>query len=223
MLLISSLLFLSSCTRQYKTDAYNQHAKSHEVIALLPYQMIFEGKLPKNVDEEQLQDDQIDQSFDFQRTLYYGLQKKKQLRNKNRLRIRIQNYRETNKLLSEAGVVPHEAHQKSPAELGAILGVDAILYTTAFRQRFKSDAASVGIDVADQILTSASGGSIRLGNLSRTNFIEVSSAVFDVKTEQVLWEAIDTEEINYSRTARQSINQKNSWLARRFPYREKDL
>lgn len=215
-------LFLSSCQPAgYVANDFDDRTQSHQVIAVLPAEIIYTGRLPADWTEEQEKTLRIEESTLLQTTVQSALLNRANTYRRG-LRIDFQSVNTTNSRLREAGFEPHLAYREDPAKLVAALGVDAVVMTNINKERYLSDDASAAISVAGTILASAGapvpGGLVGRG--ARTYSVGIVASLVD-GNGVVLYSDDSEININWQTTSNESVEPIARWVSRSFPYRNR--
>jgi hypothetical protein len=143
-----------SCSRNsYKASNFEEKTEQHQVVAVLPAEMVFTGPQPKNMTEADINKLEEQESLDFQLALYNSILRHANTR-KYITTINFQDITITQKKLSDAGIDVRSSWIMDDKDLAKALGVDAVVKMRVQKQRHMSDAASYGVDVAKQVITS---------------------------------------------------------------------
>jgi hypothetical protein len=209
--LLFTIALFSACNRRVaqKTD-------THRTIAVLPAEMIFTGKQPKNITPEDIAKMEEAESKTFQQFLHDNI-----LQNGNTayytLQVAVQNYINTISLLSENNISIRESWYKTDEELEKILKVDAVIRMKIQKNRYMSDAASMGIDYGRQIIGAVTQRNIYVPN--KTNDIIATCSV--VSNGETLWNNNYRRAANWNVSPDEVINNITGNFARRLPYRKR--
>jgi len=147
------IFFTSSCSRPsfYQISDFDQVTKSHKNIAILPFEVNTYGQLPKDIDQEMLAAWEALESIQLQADLYDDILESAK-EDKGHLRISIQDYSETNKILADNEISIRASWLISPEELARILNVDAVLLVRVEKEQNFSDGLSAGIEIGQVLL-----------------------------------------------------------------------
>jgi hypothetical protein len=128
------------------------------VVAILPAEVTFAGKQPKNVSPEAIAEAEERESIDFQYALMNSI-----LRHANTKRyittVNFQDINTTQKILEKNNITVRDSWKQDDNELARILGVDAVIRMNIRKQRYMSDEASYGVGVAKQVIYGTKIGS----------------------------------------------------------------
>lgn len=218
--LIPLLLTLASCARPYKAHDFADLTRSHRVVAIIPFDVVFTGRYPQGMTDEEIAEALGVEAMDFQLSFYQSVYNSAR-RKRDALTVNIQDIRKTNSLLREAGYDPANAYQQDAQELAQILDVDAVLRGTIEKNRLMPDGFSVGIDIATTVLGGALGNAAALApTLSKR--VRASYDIIDRWTGTVLWSLTTNDEADWQQSTPDLMNEINLGAAKRFPYRERD-
>src|SRR6476620_907968 len=74
VLLLIALVISASCSRKYYTNSFfDQQTANHKIIAVLPSEIVFTGKQPKELTAEQIAKMEEEESKAFQLALYSNI------------------------------------------------------------------------------------------------------------------------------------------------------
>lgn len=149
-LLISALFLLllnaKAQTHLYENPDFDQIAKNHKEIAILPFKttVSLRPKQMKEMTEERLAKMEKDEGDGIQGAMYTWFLKRKKRGN---LTVKVQNPTESNAKLKKAGVNSDNFDEYTPADLAKILEVDAIITGTFKTNKPMSEGASLALGV----------------------------------------------------------------------------
>lgn len=209
-----------SCSHRYYTNAlFREQTKNHHVIAVLPAQMIFTGNLPKGLSDGDIKKIEETESLNFQQGLFNSILRYANTR-KYFTTVNIQDISTTLSLLKQDSISIWESWKKDDRELCKILHVDAVVRMRIRKQRYMSDLASYGIDVAREIIFNTGiGANIPLPRmLNRTNDIYASCSL--LSNNYALWNDSYKTSINYNSEATWVIENITDNFGRNFPYKK---
>ncbi len=215
-----ALLFLAatSCNRFYKAPDFEKATKNHKLIAVLPYEIVITGRLPKDLTEENRKKIEEAESVAFQKSLAHMIHTVGG-RGKRELTVTVQPPERTAKILEENGIGIRESWNEDPQKMAALLGVDAVIQCKAIKQRYLSDLESIGVQVGTTILQALSG--FPLFSPSRTNDVEAYANIINATDGKTLFTGRDEISVDWSRPANEAIETINRRICRRFPYVQK--
>ena len=246
---VSLLLFLpllfNGCRSAYMANNFYTRTVMHKTIAVLPVQMVYTGKIPKDMTAAMLMEEQEAESRAFQISLMNAILSKSH--KKGGYTINFQDVEKTNNLLRQNNISLTQAWTMNPEQLSKILGVEAVVAAKIEKKRFISDLASYGVTLGTNILDvimadagnilpkgvtdavanakpGAAVGSVVPGlpdDLAKTNEIRAHCSVLDSRDGAVLWRVSAYTETDYEFQPSEAIEQINYKFARNFPYRKK--
>lgn len=215
-LILFAALVAGSCNRFYKNPYFETKAAGHQNIAILPYQIIITGRLPKDLTPEVKRQIEEAESVAFQRSFYSQVHIVG-ARGKRALTVAVQPAEKTNQILADNGISIAQSWDKDPQELAKLLGVDAVIRNKAIKQRYLSDLESIGVQVGTTVLNVLLGTPFWFGG-GRTADVEVMSNIIAASDGDNLFSGRDEVTVDWSRPANEAVEQINRRIARRFPY-----
>jgi hypothetical protein len=222
--LLAVVLFFvitTSCSRHsYTASNFEEKTEEHQVVAILPAEMIFTGTQPKNLTEADIARIEIQESKDFQYALYNSVLTHANTR-KYITTINFQDISITLKKLEESGIDIRKSWTTDDKDLTKILGVDAVIKMRVRKQRYMSDGASYGVDVARRVINSTRIGT-KLpipSNVGKTNDIYASCNL--VSNNQTLWNDNYKRASDWDTPANQIIEGIADNFGRNFPYKRR--
>ena len=160
-LLLMGVLAVGCATANFESPQFAERARHHQIIAVLPFEMVLAGDPPKNLSAQQVARIEEAESTAFQQALYSRLLHQASVRRKHPITIEIQSVDTTNQLLAAAGIGVRESWGMSAKALAKVLRVDAVISTSVRKTRYLSDGESFGIDLGLSIARSPKAGSRR--------------------------------------------------------------
>lgn len=214
------MLCLSCAHEHYTAYNFNEQTSTHQLLAILPAEMIYTGTQPKNMTPGMLDSTAERESQDFQFSLYNNI-----LRYANYGRyettVNFQDINTTIDKLKESQVSIKDSWQMDDVQLAKTLGVDAVIRLRIRKQRYMSDAASYGIDAARQIIgATAIGTRIPIpGRIGRTNDVYATCSV--VSNNRAIWSDSYKGVSDWNTPANEIIENITANFGRHFPYKQK--
>jgi hypothetical protein len=209
-------------TVNYQSPQFAERASHHQVIAVLPFEMVLTGNPPDNLDPQQMAAIEEAESVAFQEAYYFRLLNQSSVRRKRPIVIEIQPVTDTNQQLAEAGIGVRDSWAMSSKALAKVLRVDAVVRTTVQKTRYLSDGESFGIDLGLQIVNDVTEGRLAAflpwGRVA-TSDIWASCELVDSLDGAVLWQDEIARATDWSYPPEQVIAGFTRELARKFPYR----
>ncbi len=218
------LLLIVACKPpHYISSNFEAITVNHKIIAVLPFEMIYLGKQPENMTEEDWRELERIESEAFQISFLNEILRSTKS-GKKPIRVDVQDHRITLDLLQENGIDIKESWYERPERLAELLGVDAVVCGKIEKYRFMSDLASFGIDVANEVINTIaylnSWNVVPQGNTTAKQ-VQASYSLIDKDTGQVLWSIAFTAYADWSREANAIIDDISRQGAKTFPYRIK--
>ncbi len=186
-LILIGAIISPSCSHKYYTSTFfKQQTANHKLIAVLPSEIIFTGKQPKDITPEQISKIEEEESVTFQQSLYGDILRYANSR-KYYMFVGVQEIKTTLDILEKNNISIKDSWKTDDKKLTEILGVDAIVRMQIRQRRYMSDYTSYGISVVRGIL-----GQTTVGNefpiprrLGRTEDIYANCSV--VSNDITLW------------------------------------
>lgn len=213
-LLIVSLVVLSTSCARRKMEARVDRLNI-KTIAILPAQLEVTGNVPKKLSTEQLQQ-LIKQNTRFlNQALYIDLAQYNDSKLRRYSQIKFQSLETTNKILQEKGLTDSACWQMDPAELGRILGVDAVVSAKVVQNHILSDEVAMGIDVVGGILQQTIPKLPLPYGAARTSDMYVSCAL--IRSGYTVWSTRFTNRTDWNYPFQHAIQSVTGAIAYRFP------
>lgn len=215
------VLFLFSCSNKYYTaDNFSEKTEAHKVVAILPAEVIFSGKQPKNLTPEAIASAEERESIDFQYALMNSILNHANTK-KYYTTVNFQDINTTTKMLEQNNITVRDSWKKDDEELAKILGVDAVIRMNIRKQRYMSDEASYGVGVAKQVIYKTGIGSkVPLpGSVGKTYDIYATCNL--LSDNQTLWNDNYKRSTDYDTPANVIVEWITNDFGENFPYKEK--
>ena len=216
-----ALSTMSCASTGYHAPVLPEAAAHHRIIAILPFEMVFAGKLPSGLTEQGALEIEEQESLAFQASLYNALLEHSGV-GPGRIYIEIQPIGRTNRILAREGVPLREAWQMAPEELARMLEVDAVVSSRVITTRYLSDLASAGIEVGSVVVNEVTKGKLGWAlpwGLTKTHDIHAECSLFDGWDGSLLWRTFEDHATDWRASPTEVIEGVNRHLARHFPYR----
>jgi len=217
------LLSISCSTPYYIVSDFDTKTADQKVIAILPFEVIYTGTMPKDMTQEHLIEIEEAESKAFLISFYNEILRSTK-GGKNPIRVDIQNYDKTASILKENNISVKDSWQSDPQKLASMLGVDAVVKAHIEKARFMSDLASYGIEVGADLLnffTNNKSAEWIPGGITISKEVKASYIIVDKQDGTTLWSIAYDIESDWSQKANTIIDGINSKAAKYFPYREK--
>lgn len=218
------ILFLaltSSCTPYFQSANFDTLTADHTRIAVLPFDILFTGRMPDQLTEEDILQIEEAESQAFQISFYNELLRSTRGGKRN-LRVEVQHHRTTLKILEDKGISIRESWSRSPKELADILEVDAVVRASIEKARFMSDLASYGIELGREIinvLTNYELWPLLVPFNTQNKAVATDFSLFEKEEGTVLWSIAFDKGADWREPANQIIDQVTRRAAKKFPYR----
>lgn len=217
--LVMLILLLESCVGvPTVAPAFYEKTNSHQIIAILPYEMIFTGKKPKKLTLEQVQKIEEVESISFQKSLYDQLIQESDYSH-HPIRVDIQPVYTTNRILDENHIGIRDSWYMDPVELAGLLHVDAVVRTQVEKKRYMSNGASLGIEIGSAILSALLDDSSTFSITMPTSGIKISCFLLNGNDGTNLWSVKIADETDWRMPANAIIENINHYISEKFPYR----
>lgn len=217
------LLFAGACsTANYQSPQFTERARHHQIIAVLPFEMVLTGDPPKNLTARQIAQIEEAESVAFQEAYYYRLLNQASVHRKHPIRIEIQSVETTNRLLAGAGIGVRESWGMSAKALARVLRVDAVISTSVQKTRYLSDGESFGFDLGLNVVNEITEGRVAPflpWGLVKTHDIWANCELIDALDGALLWQTDLAQATDWQVPANEVIAGFTSELAKKFPYR----
>jgi hypothetical protein len=223
VLFVPILLLAGACsTVNYESPEFAARAQHHQVIAVLPFEMVLAGDPPRDLTAQQIAQIEEAESVAFQEAYYYRLLHQASVHRKHPIRIEIQSVETTNRLLADAGIGVRESWGMSAKSLASVLRVDAVISTSVHKTRYLSDGESFGVDLGLNVVNEITEG--RLApvlpwGLVKTHDIRANCELIDALDGAVLWQTDLAQATDWQYPANEVIAGFTTELAKKFPYR----
>jgi hypothetical protein len=220
-LTVSFLLILFSCSNKYYTaNNFAEKTEDHKVVAILPAEVTFSGKQPKNMSPEAIAQAEERESIDFQYALMNSI-----LEHANTKRyittVNFQDIITTQKMLEQNNISVRDSWRKDDDELAKLLGVDAVIRMNVRKQRFMSDEASYGVGVAKQVIYSTKIGSKMPAPGSVGKTYDIYATCNLLSDNQTLWNDHYKRSTDYEVQPNVIVEWITDTFGENFPYKKK--
>ena len=217
------LLLASACsTVNYQSPQFAERASHHQIIAVLPFEMVLTGKPPAGLTAEQIARIEEGESVAFQEAYYHRLLQQASVHRRHPIRVEIQPVETTNRLLAQAGIGVRESWGMSAKSLASVLRVDAVVSTSVRTTRYLSNGESFGVDLGLQAVNEATEGRfapLLPWGLVKTQDISANCELIDSLDGAVLWQIDFAQAADWQNPADEVIAGFTGELAKKFPYR----
>lgn len=212
-----ALMVMAGCGAQkYTANNFEEVARDHERVAILPVEMVFTGRQPEKLTEEDIRAIEEAESEAFQVSLYNAI-----LSKADKMPIQFQSINQTNQLLAANNISIRESWTYDDKVLAKLLDVDAVVRMRIEKQRFMSDLAAFGVDIAQDLLFLLSNGNLFPfvpRQYDNTEDIRAKTSLINGEDGQVLWNIAVLRAADWDRPDEYIINNITRKSARNFPY-----
>ena len=217
----SFVLFLFACSNKYYTAGnFSEKTEDHKVVAILPAEVSFTGKQPKNLSPEDIAKAEETESINFQYALMNGI-----LRHANTKKyvttVNFQDVNTTQKILDQNNISIRDSWKKDDNELAKLLGVDAVIRMNIRKQRYMSDEASYGVGVAKSVIyRTGIGSKVPVPNSVGKTF-DIYATCNLLSDNQTLWNDNYKRSTDYETQPNVIVEWITDWFGENFPYKKK--
>jgi uncharacterized coiled-coil protein SlyX len=180
-------LTLFGCSTTKKYSHFENNQSNIEKIAVLPFEVIFTGKIPKAISEQMLEEIELEESIAFQNSFSNILLKQNVENN-----FSIQSAQKTLDILTSKNIRIKESWKMHPQQLAKILGVDAVIKSRIKRKVEVPNKKALRRNTIIQMLNISGiflGGLPALPQTHNPNFqnIEVDYILVESKEGKIVW------------------------------------
>ena len=219
--LLIAVIISASCSRKYYTTSFfDQQTANHKVIAVLPSEIVFTGKQPKDLTAEQIAKTEEEESKAFQLALYSNILRYANT-NKTYMFVGVQDITKTMNTLDENSITIRDSWKMDDKKLALLLGVDAIVRMQITQKRYMSDYASYGVTIGRNVINQTGIGS-RLpipSSLGKTEDIYAYCSV--VSNSVTLWNNSYKSSADWDNPSNVIIENITGSFGRNFPYKRR--
>ena len=213
LLAIGTMLMLFSCApNTFIANNFEREFPKNGTVAILPYQVTFNGKMPKNMSEEQRLKQDREERTAFQQSLFSYLAGKLQGKP-----VKIMPIQQSNAKLSDMGFDIYKIEQYQAQQLAKALGVDAVITPALEKYRYKSDEESLALDAISSVLFAAKAPIGLPRGVSNTNDVKANCAMVSAKDGTLLWNVGRTGAANWNYPVNNVMDDLHRRMARKLP------
>jgi len=221
VLLLIALIISASCSRKYYTNSFfDQQTANHKIIAVLPSEIVFTGKQPKELTGEQIAKMEEEESKAFQLALYSNILRYANT-NKTYMFVGVQDVTKTMNTLDENQISVRDSWKMDDKKLASLLGVDAIVRMQIRQKRYMSDYASYGVTIGRSVINQTGfGGRLPIpSSLGKTEDIYAYCSV--VSNSMTLWNNSYKGAADWDNPSNVIIENITNNFGRNFPYKRR--
>jgi hypothetical protein len=210
-----------SCGRKYYTNSFfDQQTANHKLIAVLPSEIVFTGKQPKDLTTEQIGKMEEEESKAFQMSLYGSIMRYANT-NKTYMYVGVQDVTKTVSTLEENKISIRDSWKMDDKKLATMLGVDAIVRMQITQKRYMSDYASYGVTIGRNVINQTPlGNKLPIpSNLGKTEDIYAYCSV--VSNSVTLWNNSYKGAADWDNPSNEIIENITGNFGRNFPYKRR--
>jgi len=216
------ILFLFSCSsnKNYTASNFEEKTENHKVVAILPAEVTFTGKQPKNLSPDDIAQAEERESIDFQYALMNSILNHANTK-KYITTVNFQDINTTLKILEKNNISVRDSWNKDDNELAKLLGVNSVIRMNIRKQRYMSDEASYGVGVARQIVYKTGIGSKVPVPSSVGKTYDIYASCNLLSDNQTLWNDNYKRSTDYDTPANVIVEWITNDFGENFPYKEK--
>ncbi len=216
----ASILLMMSCAPHYLSSNFDSKTADHEIVAVVPIEMVFTGKIPEDWTEEDVLNVEEAESQAFQISFYNEILRSTKSGSKP-LWVDIQHYKKTLQLLEEHDIGIRESWKMAPEELANLLEVDAVVMARIEKNRFMSDLESYGIEVATEVINILTNYRLFLWMpvSSQSKEVIADHTLLNGEDGVTLWSVSFKVGADWRQPTNQIIDEISRKAAKKFPYR----
>jgi len=209
------IISMSSCSHRFSNTEYAYSYISGKSVAVLPYEVVTTGRIPRNITQAHLDAIEEAESRAFQNSFYH------QLLNRMDRRyafgeIRVQHFDDTNDKIEKAGYTLRDTWDMSSDELAGILGVDAVIKSKVHKTQYFTNLESYGLYVAANVVRILTDNYLWFIAGQRTSDVRVSCSIIGTEDGSTLWAMSRNCPTDWSNNTYDVIERINHRISRRL-------
>ena len=182
-----ALITLSGCSTSKKYSNFENNKSIIERIAVLPFEIIFTGKIPKTINSQMLEEIELEESITFQNSFSKIL-----LSQNDENSFSIQSTQKTLDILNRKNIQVKDSWKMHPQELAKILEVDAVVKSRIKRKIETPNKKTLRRNTVIQILNISgifSGAPAPLPQTHHPNFQNIKADYVLVESNEgdIIW------------------------------------
>jgi hypothetical protein len=212
---------LSGCASYFITQNFNSKTASHANIAVLPFEVIYSGRIPVDLSEKDILSIEKVEATAFQISLYNQILRSTKSGRKP-INVNVQHYRETQTIMEDAGLTWNEIYSYSPTELASLLNVDAVVKSRVEKERFLTDLESYGMEMGIRLAEIISQSNLYPWLppfATRAKKIYSDFTLLDKENGSTLWQFSFEVDADWRSPSNEIVDEITRKAAKRFPYR----
>jgi hypothetical protein len=219
-IIIFPVILFSCSNRYYTAGNFSKKTEDHQLVAILPAEVIFSGKLPKNIGPEAIAEAEESESIHFQYALMNSILRHANTR-KYITTVNFQDINTTQKILERNNITTRSSWKMDDDEIARLLGVDAVIRMRVQKKRYMSDEASYGVNAAKQILYRTGVGSKLPVPASVGKTYDVYATCNLASNNMTLWNDNYKRYADYDTPANVIVEWITDDFGENFPYKQK--
>lgn len=191
LFILPALLFIGSCSPHvYKDKEFFSQAKLNEqTLAIMPVEVIYSGKFPKDWTAEYVAKLKEEQSIQLQEEIYEDFlfhASRKEI--KKKWEVNLIDLHKLNDKLSQNGISLEESYRIPSDKLVDLLGVDMLVRGRVQNVRHMSQAAATGINIGVSVLEGilSKGGTSVYGGRARARDLEIDLSLYHSSKQEAV-------------------------------------
>jgi hypothetical protein len=212
--------------KKYTAPNFDAKTANHKLVAILPFQMAFTGKIPDNITTIDIETLHKAEGLAFQKSLYDNIIAQTGTEKRD-VKISLLPLDKTNKLLQDNQLTYPALSTTTPQEICKKLGVDAIVYARVEKERFLTHLDTFGISVQQDVVNKLKKDNPVLdpnlpeipGNVARSYHIKADFQLKNAEDGALLWEYTVETDTDWQTPAGTLIPLVTKKAAKKFPYR----
>ena len=215
---VLAVFLFAGCKNYYLVSDFDSRTGDHKTFAVLPFEMVFTGKKPEKLTDEDMERIGDAESRAFMISFYDEVLRSTHGGRKP-IRVGVQHYDKTLSILDANNISLRAAWKEDPSELAKLLGVDAVIKGRIEKHRLMSDFASYGIDLGIHIVSLITDNWYLFpSGITKSKDIKTSYSLVD-SDGTVLWSIAYDMDADWRQPANEVIEYINRKSVKHFPYR----
>lgn len=191
----------------YKANDFNEKTAKHKLVAILPTEVdiTLRPNEMKKTTVEDIKKSEEKTGFMIQDKMYAWFLKRS---NKFKYTVSFQDVSKRNALLAKNGILYSDLRSKTKEELAQLLGVDAVISSTASMKKPMSDGAAIAVGLL-------------IGSWGSTNDVQTSININESTNGDLVWKYDYVATGSVGSNTDQLVNALMRNASRKFPYNSK--
>jgi len=215
------LIFVGCASTEGRYRAPEDAVYAPRTVAVVPVAVTFAGRAPRGVDADEIEFREIADSLAFQVGLHEAIVNR--VARVQGTALGLQHLETTNERLEAEGISIRDSWSMNSQELAGVLGVDAVVRSEVHRWRYRSNWASFGWELSQEILLDAIDDDEYGDDHDhatapvRANDVFVDTALIDGRSGEVLWGLQVDTATNWIRRPNGVVRSISRQVARELP------